>query len=51
MSNSNNSSSGCGCFSLLFFIFAMTAWIWGLPTPWGTFSFDIFPPAIHMNGK
>jgi len=51
MNQHNEESEGCGCISLVLTIFLITAWISGVPTPWGKFSFDLFPPAIHMNGK
>lgn len=46
MSTSSDSSGGCGCVSLILFIFVLTALWFGLPTPWGTFNIDIFPPRI-----
>ena len=43
-------SGGCGCFSLILTILALSALWFGLPTPWGKFNIDIFPPRIwEMN--
>lgn len=42
----SNSSSGCGCVSLMIaFLFLWALWF-GLPTPWGKINIDIFPPRI-----
>ena len=51
MSNKTNiqlgsSDGGCGCLSLIIFILVVTMIGWGLPTPWGKFNIDIFPPRI-----
>lgn len=47
MSNSSRDGcGGCGCVSLIIFLFLITALWWGLPTPWGTFNIDLFPPRI-----
>jgi hypothetical protein len=48
MSDVNNgSSSGCGCVGTIITIFVLWALWFGLPTPWGTYNLDIFPPAIR----
>jgi hypothetical protein len=51
MSNTNNINlgGGNGCFSLILFIFILTTLWFGLPTPWGVFEIDIFPPGIYLN--
>lgn len=46
MSESSSSSSGCGCVGLIVLILVVTALFWGLPTPWGKFNLDLFPPRI-----
>ena len=46
MSDSND--NGCGCTSLIFGILVLWALWFGLPTPWGEFNIDIFPPAIRL---
>jgi hypothetical protein len=38
-----------GCFSLILTIFTLTALWFGLPTPWGLFEIDIFPPGIYLD--
>lgn len=40
---------GSGCLSLILFIFTLTALWFGLPTPWGLFEIDIFPPGIFLD--
>ena len=46
----SNNSNGCsiGCLNLIIFIFVLGALWWGVPTPWGLFELDIFPPAIRL---
>lgn len=48
MSESSNSGGGCGCGSLIIGILLVWALFFELPTPWGTFCIDIFPPAIRQ---
>lgn len=38
-----------GCLPLILFIFTLTALWFGLPTPWGLFEIDIFPPGIYLD--
>lgn len=43
---------GCGnfgCLSLIILIFILTSLWFSLPTPWGQFEIDIFPPGIFLN--
>ena len=49
MANETNINVGGGCFSLILFIFTLTALWFGLPTPWGLFEIDVFPPGIFLN--
>ena len=49
MANETNINVGGGCFSLILFIFILTALWFGLPTPWGLFEIDIFPPGIFLD--
>jgi len=53
MSNNNNEikvgCSGFGCLSLIIFIFILTSLWFSLPTPWGEFEIDLFPPGIFLN--
>jgi hypothetical protein len=49
MANETNTNVGGGCFSLILFIFILTALWFGLPTPWGLFEIDIFPPGIFLD--
>ncbi len=47
----SDSGDGCGCGSIVGGIAAiLVLWaLWfGLPTPWGTYNIDIFPPAIRL---
>jgi hypothetical protein len=46
MSEQNN--NGCGCVSIIVTILVLWALWFGLPTPWGNFNIDIFPPAIRL---
>ena len=51
MSDDNSNAGcgmGCGCFPLIAGILLWWAWWFGLPTPWGVFHIDIFPPAIDL---
>jgi hypothetical protein len=48
MSNNNNEVS-IGCLPLILFIFTLWALWFGLPTPWGFFEIDIFPPGIYLD--
>lgn len=48
MSETRTSSAGCGCFGLIVTILVLWALWFGLPTPWGIFGIDIFPPAITL---
>ena len=39
---------GGSCLSLIvliFLLYGLFAWV---PTPWGTYTYDLFPPAIHQ---
>lgn len=47
MSDSSN-QSGCGCVPAILTILAIWTVLIGLPTPWGVFHIDIFPPAIRL---
>lgn len=38
--------NGCGCVSLILFVFLVWSLFFGLPTPWGKINIDIFPPKI-----
>lgn len=52
MSNkSSNDSGGCGCASVIITILVLWALWFGLPTPWGKFNIDIFPPRIWDMNK
>lgn len=55
MSNSTqyNGSCGCGgCLSLILLIVLLWAIWFGLPTPWGKYNLDIFPPRLwDMNAN
>lgn len=51
MSDENRSAGGCGCLSLVATLLLLWALWFGLPTPWGVFGIDIFPPRITLNGK
>ena len=44
---SETRSSGCGCGGTILTILVLWALWFGLPTPWGKFNIDIFPPAIR----
>lgn len=44
----NSSGGGCGCASMILSILALWALWFGLPTPWGVFNVDLFPPAIRQ---
>jgi hypothetical protein len=48
MTEVRTTSTGCGCGSLIVGILLVWALWFGLPTPWGTFNIDIFPPAIRQ---
>lgn len=41
-------SCGCGCIPLILLILVLAAWWVGLPTSWGTFHIDIFPPGVYL---
>ena len=43
-----NAGSG-GCFSLILTILVLWALWFGLPTPWGVFEIDIFPPGLFID--
>jgi len=43
----SGSGGGCGCVSFIATILTLWALWFGLPTPWGVFNIDIFPPAIR----
>lgn len=45
---SDSSDDGCGCVSLIVTILVLWTLWFGLPTPWGIFHIDIFPPAIRL---
>lgn len=49
-SKNNFEESGCtfGCFGLVAMVFLIWAWLFGLPTTWGTLNIDIFPPKIDF---
>ena len=50
MAEKTKTTTACGCGGCLSFIatvFALWALWFGLPTPWGTFNLDIFPPAVR----
>jgi hypothetical protein len=50
VSESENVSCGCGCVPLIITILFLWALWFGLPTPWGKYNIDIFPPRIwEMN--
>jgi len=38
-----------GCFSLILTILVLWALWFGLPTPWGVFEIDVFPPGIFID--
>ena len=44
----DSDSGGCGCVSIIVTILVLWALWFGLPTPWGVFNIDIFPPAIRQ---
>lgn len=51
MSDNNNASCSCGgmaCLDGILFIFVIWALLYGLPTPWGKISIDIFPPKFEI---
>lgn len=41
-------SCSFGCLDIILTLFIVWALFWKLSTPWGLFSIDIFPPAIHL---
>jgi hypothetical protein len=41
-------NGGCGCITIILFILFMSALFFGLPTSWGTFNLDLFPPGIYL---
>lgn len=41
-------NNGCGCFGLIVTILVLWALWFGLPTSWGVFHIDIFPPAVWV---
>lgn len=43
-----NCGGGCGCLSLILGILILWALWFGLPTPWGKYNVDIFPPRIWI---
>lgn len=47
----SNSSGGFGCIGIIVFVLTMWSLFFGLPTPWGTFHIDIFPPAIRIEDR
>ncbi len=48
MAESNDSCGGGSCLGLILFIFLVYGLFNFIPTPWGSFSYDISPPAIHQ---
>lgn len=50
MSDNQNGAggSGCGWGSVIVSVLLLWALWFGLPTPWGTFNIDIFPPQIRQ---
>lgn len=42
---------GYGCLSAVLFIFIIWAWLFGLPTTWGTLNIDLLPPGIYLEDK
>lgn len=47
----SGSNDGCGCFEFVASVLVLWALWFGLPTPWGTYNIDIFPPAIRRVDK
>ena len=47
MSDNSSNGNGCGCASVIISILLIWALWFGLPTPWGTFNIDLFPPGIR----
>lgn len=43
--------TGCGCLPLIATILVLWSLWFGLPTPWGTYNIDIFPPAIRRTDQ
>lgn len=42
---------GCGCIVPIITTILVLWSLWfGLPTPWGTFNIDLFPPQIRETG-
>lgn len=48
MSQSKSSTVGCGCVPVILFILVLWTLWFGLPTPWGKYNLDIFPPRIWV---
>lgn len=48
MSECGTTNSGCGCVGIILMVLVLWSLWFGLPTPWGNFNIDIFPPAIRL---
>ena len=49
MSDAQDDGCGCGCLGIVIAIFLLHGLFWPIPTPWGSFSYDLFPPAINQH--
>jgi hypothetical protein len=45
---SSTTNVGCGCVPTILLILVLWALWFGLPTPWGKYNIDIFPPRIWL---
>jgi hypothetical protein len=48
MADKGSGGGGMGFFGVVLTILAVWAVLEGLPTPWGVFKVDLFPPAIRL---
>lgn len=48
MSSNCDDGGGFGCLSVVILIFLLYALFKPIHTPWGWFSYDLFPPAIYL---
>lgn len=45
----SSSKSGCGCVTIIVTILVLWSLAFGVPTTWGTFCIDLFPPAVRLD--
>lgn len=48
MNEKSQINCGGGCVPMILFILVLWALWFGLPTPWGKYNIDIFPPKIWV---